>query len=451
MSGFNLAPLPINKIIVGGACVALILIGMSLIPAQQADYERLPLLGDRQFNRAELDELELAFSEAGLKSYERRSGQLWVAPEKRSEFLAVAQKSGALPIDLLEPTTEASSGLELFESSIQQRSRLQSHKALQLGTKLRAFPDVAWASVTYDQQLLGGLQQETIQSASVVIIPSNEKPLSPNRIDMIRQYVAGAYAGMTVEQVTVTDTTAMESYNGKIDETKRAQRHFEYEMEQRLTDLLIGFGNVRVAVMHSPGEPDDPTSVQPRISIALSEAQFHIQWARDFRSLHHDAEAIPWPSKEQLASARDRVIANVNEVLRPLVGSHVDDSRIHICSYPDSIPAEQYATPPHEPFSLANAQSIASNNVPLTASIIGLALITLFCGAAALRMRLRVTDPSIAAKHSIATSKHTSSRPRSENDRQPDATTIREDLTELIEANPELAAQIVHRWMADAA
>ncbi|MCC9600079.1 hypothetical protein LOC67_05860 [Stieleria sp. JC731] len=424
---------------------------MSLIPMRQSASEEYPLLGGRQFSRAQLDELDIAFSAAGLNGYHRRDGRIWVAPERRQEFLAVAKQANALPVDLTEPESESPTGFELFLSESQRKSQQQSQKTRELGTKLCAFPDIAWASVDYDQKVLGGLNQETIQSASVVIIPSNEKPLSPNRIDMIRQCVAGAFAGMTVEQVTVTDTTASESYNGRIDEEKRAQRHIEYEMEQRLADLLVGFGNVRVAVMHSPVTSESgQQSMRPHVSIAVSESQFHRQWARDYRALNHNVDSIPWPSDAQLATSRDRVIANVTEVLRPLVGDANDSPLIHVCGYPDSIPASQYGSASDKEISLEDAKEFAANNIPLTVSVALLLAVTLFCSAAALRMRTRETDPT-SAGFSQSLKSGNPTKKTADNSRKAEDGSIRDDLTELIEANPELAAQIVHRWMAEAA
>ncbi|MDM4019007.1 hypothetical protein [Roseiconus lacunae] len=440
-----------SKIAIWGACVTLILIGMLLVPTRQSSNDLQPLLGDRRFSHSQIDELDLEFSAAGLDGYEHRDGRFWVRPEQRHQFLSIAQQSRALPVDLADSPEESFTGFEIFASESQRQSKLQSLKARELGTKLCAFPDIAWASVDYDQQRLGGIDQETIQSASVVIIPSNEKPLSPNRIDMIRQYVAGAYAGMSVEQVTVTDTTAMESYNGKIDEQKRAQRHVEYELEHQLAEMLSGFGDVRIAVMHLPNKSSEGAP-QPHVSIAIPESQFHLQWARDYRSQHHHAALVPWPTDHQLVQARQRVLVNVKDNLPPLLASPTTHASIHLCSFPDAIPEGQYATGTTKVISLADIREFAANNIPLTVSVLSLLAVTLICSTAALRLRMRETDPTSPA---FANPSHYHrDSPKVANGKTPqqsDETSIRDDLTELIEANPELAAQIVHRWVAEAA
>nr|WP_286177814.1 hypothetical protein [Rhodopirellula sp. JC639] len=441
-----------------------------------------PLFGGRSLHDWELGQVELAFSKAGLSGWRPENGQILIPHEKRHEYLAALEQASALPYALQSSVEEALNGGGYFESEAAKRTRHQVAKARDLGKKIAAFDDIVWGSVDYDEQSVGGFDGRTIQSASVLLVSKNGKPIAPGRISMIQHLVSGAYAGMDADQVTVTDTSARKTYNGSDDPLTRQQRQAEYELEQRLTELLGGYRGLHIAARsvyreskagdgqdHVPSTDGKPIALSKsirtpatsrkfrmRVSVGVPESQFHAQWVNDYRARHPDSVAAQAPTQEQLAAVRTKVINNIRDAILPLVDGDTDgdESAVQVWSFPDADQTPVYAAPvrPTQRWTAIIGQ-LQSNPV-LTLSLGTLLLVAIGFGFATLRMRMRHSPVAAHAttmdtKPARATAR-TSDRPVT-NRTTAEETTLRDDLTELVESNPELAAQIVHSWIADAA
>lgn len=455
------------------ACV-LILAGIVYCTRGSSNETMVSLFADRSFSELELNQLEIAFSEAGLSGYRRDKDRMLIPKATSHEFMTVIGKSTSLPYALKSSAEDPYGVTNIFESQSMRKSRIRSARARKLAETITAtFNEIAWADVSYDIHDAGGFNATTIQSASVVLLSKDGKPIAPSRISMIQSLVSGAYAGMEPDHVTVTDTSARKTYSGSEDPATRQQRQSEYELEQRLTQLLGGYRGLHVAVRTVEVQPSSETesnnakpnskamSLRPaetsltsqmHVSVGIPETQFHSQWMNDFRAANPEAKSVEAPSAAELDAAKTKVFGNIREAIRPLLALRDDAAAeaIQVWSYPDSGHAVEYSRPADNELGLAAAIAWARANPSVVVPIGCLVLVAISFAFAATRLRVRST--------AVQTTMTASTRPRSgppptnENTlSESDETTLRDDLAELVETNPELAAQIVHSWIADAA
>ena len=220
----------------------LVLASGSFLYRSASDSSHEMLFGGRSLVDHELDAIELAFSRAGLDAWQRSGRQIQIPKEKRSEYLAALSDTSALPFTLRNPMKEAMQASNLFDSTSMRNSREMLAKEQDLGIKIAAFPDVQWASVDYDEGEKRGLSSPKQQSASILVIPQTDSPLSHNRIKSIQELVRGSFAGLNAEDIVVIDTNANPD-DGVFNEDPafRKQKEVETRIEQKVRNLLADF------------------------------------------------------------------------------------------------------------------------------------------------------------------------------------------------------------------
>lgn len=232
---------PLSRAVLA-AMLLLVLASGSFLYRSAGDSSHEMLFGGRSLVDHELDAIELAFSRAGLDAWQRSGRQIQIPREKRSEYLAALSDTSALPFTLRNPMKEAMQASNLFDSTSMRNSREMLAKEQDLGIKIAAFPDVQWASVDYDEGEKRGLSSPKQQSASILVIPQTDSPLSHNRIKSIQELVRGSFAGLNAQDIVVIDTNANPD-DGVFNEDPafRKQKEVETRIEQKVRNLLADF------------------------------------------------------------------------------------------------------------------------------------------------------------------------------------------------------------------
>lgn len=240
--------MPMQSRVIAGMLVATILLGLGLLVRGNGSQEGEYLFGGRTLGENEVDSVELAFSQAGLKSWTREGRRIKIPSDTRNEYLAALQESATLPMELRSSIQTAIDKASAFESSEQRQTREMHAKEQDLGNKITAFPEVRWASVEYDRGERFGMSRQRTQAASVVVSPEGNEPLTKARINMIKDLIRGSFAGMTAEDVVVIDTNASGSM-ALDDEDPMLRKRLEEEAtyEQKIQKTLVGYGPIRVA------------------------------------------------------------------------------------------------------------------------------------------------------------------------------------------------------------
>ncbi len=248
--------MPMQSRVIAGMLAATIVLALGLLVRGGGTVKDEYLFGGRTLGEHEVDSVEWAFSQAGLKSWTREGRRIKIPVDTRSDYLAALQASSTLPLELRSSIQTAIDKSTAFESNEQRVAREMHAKEQDLGSKIAAFPEIRWASVEYDRGERFGMSRQRTQSASVVVSPEGNEPLTKARVNMIKELIRGSFAGMTAEDVVVVDTNSTHG-NSPLDEEdpllrKRLEEEATYE--QKILKTLVGYGPIRVAA-HAEIDP----------------------------------------------------------------------------------------------------------------------------------------------------------------------------------------------------
>lgn len=163
------------------------------------------LLSGETFSNSELNNMEKAFGQEGLDSYDTTGGRIRVPRSQRSEYLAALARHNAMPEHFGDIFTRALAAGNSFMSPSEREAYLKNAREVQLSGIISEFKEIQAATVMYDTETKPGLMREKVHSASVTVKPVGGRPLDPSLASAIRLLVVGAIAGLEPKDVAVTD------------------------------------------------------------------------------------------------------------------------------------------------------------------------------------------------------------------------------------------------------
>jgi flagellar M-ring protein FliF len=253
-----LAEMPMQGRLLAGLMGILVVVGIGLMvrtySAQPDEY----ILGGRQLTDDELDRIEAAFGTAGLRDYERIGTRIRVPAAQRDVYLKVLAEADALPTATPNYLAKAIDAANPLESASQRQARIQNARERELAKQIEMFPQVEAAWVTYDEESQGFTGKVT-KTAAVHVKPRGNESLSPYLRKQIQDLVAGSYAGLTAEQVVVSDSNSRgmdnAAYLGMDNKYYNAKRAYQEMYESDIRKLLAPVGEFQLTV----GVELDPT------------------------------------------------------------------------------------------------------------------------------------------------------------------------------------------------
>ncbi|HBJ38468.1 MAG TPA: beta-cystathionase, partial [Planctomycetaceae bacterium] len=115
--------MPMTTRLIAGMLVLTIAIGLGLLVKGGSTTETEYLFGGRMLSETEVDSVEMSFSQAGLKLWEREGRRIRIPTKTRNEYLAALRESATLPLALRSSVQEAIDKASPFDSSEQRTSR----------------------------------------------------------------------------------------------------------------------------------------------------------------------------------------------------------------------------------------------------------------------------------------------------------------------------------------
>lgn len=192
------------------------------------------LLGGREFSNAEIAAAEAAFAKADLAHSEIVGNKIKIPRGEKAAYLAALAESGALPEDFGTALTTAAGSENPFMSSRSLDLKVHTAKQRELSLIISRMQGIEIATVTYDEIDKPGFPRRKEKSAMVAVKPSIGSEVSSEQVRAIRNTVAGAYAGLDRNSVTVTDIGTGRSYAGvSPDGLSTAEDHVYAEAKQR--------------------------------------------------------------------------------------------------------------------------------------------------------------------------------------------------------------------------
>ncbi|MCC9644894.1 beta-cystathionase [Rhodopirellula sp. JC740] len=243
------ASMPVPSRIIAGLLLTAIVLALGFLVRGSTTTSTEYLLGGRTFSERDLDAAEVAFGNADLRGWVRDGRRIKIPIESRSEFLKALESSASLPLSLRTSVQAAIDQATPFESNEQRMARQLNAKTRDIARSIMMFDDVRTATVEYDQGERMGLSRARPQSASVTVEPEGMDPLPRARIMQIKDMVRSSFAGMSPDDVVVTDTNGDSTFELADDDDplSRKRREEELRFEQKIRNHLMGYGKIHVA------------------------------------------------------------------------------------------------------------------------------------------------------------------------------------------------------------
>jgi flagellar M-ring protein FliF len=241
--------------IMAGLMVGVIVISLGWIfNSQQSAPGYHYLFGGRNFSDADLDMMEAAFSDTGLREFDRVGSRIRVPAEQKDAYLKALSAGDALPKEWGGIMDAALKDQSPWDSNWQRETGVQFAKEREVSNLIRRMPGIEFAAVDYDEQRTG-FARNTLRTCSVSVQAMRNSPLPVETLKMISKMVQAHFAGLSDATVTVTDLGGGQSYRGSENPLAaeeniylKIQREFERAYTEKLAELLRNYGDIQLAV-----------------------------------------------------------------------------------------------------------------------------------------------------------------------------------------------------------
>lgn len=239
-----------------GLLAAAIVVALAFLFRFQSQSMDGYLLEGRPFMAGELTAVQRALSEANLNDWELDGNRIKIPAGQKAIYIAALAENNALPSDWNAAMDQAVDGSNPFRSRHEIDLTLQRAKQKELGNVISRFRNIEQATVMFDEvEKAGGLRRVKHKTASVAV-QTNGMELEETQVNAIRNLLATSYAGLSVNDIAVTDATTGKSYYGASgrdgggSENVYAQSKAKYESDWRkkIMDQLANVGGVIVGV-----------------------------------------------------------------------------------------------------------------------------------------------------------------------------------------------------------
>lgn len=427
------------------------------------------LFGGRALSEHELDSVEMSFSRAGLNDWQRNERQIVIPIESRDQYLAALQQASNLPVSVRSSVQEALDKTTIFESSGQRLAREMHAKELDLGKKLSAFPDIRWASVEYDVGQRGSLGKQPEQSASVVVCPEGTKCLPTGRVQTIKDFIRGSYAGMSAEDVVVIDTNSDAQSISANTPIARRQAELKSRLEENIRQTLVGYGALRIqAIVRIDDQPSRaiPITANALYSSRVDSDTDRVSLLRPAQTLGSRDRMIPISQRlasevrvsigypdvfSKDAGQRDRIEKSIRSAAASVALEFMENSRhaavIDLWEYPSAT-----AKPVPQATKLSPLHRLSGYWKPIAGVLIVLLVVGMTWGLSTIRNVRKESSiqPTASDQGANGVSAPSSSpaNEAAESDIQPPSDN---DLVAMIENDPDAAVAVIRDWVQQAA
>ncbi len=206
-----------------------------------------------------------------MTDYAVLDGRLQVPGDQVPQYLAALASSGALPSEFQAHTQAALEQRTLFESERDRQRRLGYAREKDLAVAIRAMRGIENAMVQYDEIEQAGFNRTRVMTACVAVLPREGHVLDRQQIRTIRQLVAWAKAGLSPEDVNVTDLRSGRAYVDQLENVALVPRAEEYlqvklaverAWQLKIRDVLRFIPESQVAIdVDLPAVPSDSEGI----------------------------------------------------------------------------------------------------------------------------------------------------------------------------------------------
>ena len=213
------------------------------------------LLGGKDFSTEELSRTQAALKTAGLLRARVVGRKISVPAAEADRYTAAALAQQTLPAQFAAEFDRMQSKVNVFTSTEQRRELLEEARKTRLAQILRAIPEIEDAVVEWDRPKATSMFRPAPQlAAHVSVRPRGGAELSPELVQSLKQFIAGALAGAETDDVTVVDMNTSRVYGRRSAESAASERtdglakQQAAEYSSRITQALQYIPEVLVSV-----------------------------------------------------------------------------------------------------------------------------------------------------------------------------------------------------------
>lgn len=232
-----------------------VLAGMGWIVWSSARPSDEFLLGGKNFTADELKETQAALKGAALTQFKVVGQRISVPAREADRYTAAALARQTLPAQFAAEFDRMQSKVNLFTSSEQRRELLEEARKTRLAQILRSIPEIEEAIVEWDRPRQVNLFRPAPQvAAHVSVKPRGGRELSPELVQSLKLFVAGALAGAKTDDVTVVDMNTSRVYGRRSpadaasDRIQALAKQHESEYSSQIARALAHIPDVLVTV-----------------------------------------------------------------------------------------------------------------------------------------------------------------------------------------------------------
>jgi flagellar biosynthesis/type III secretory pathway M-ring protein FliF/YscJ len=423
---------------------------LAYLGAPQAARPDTDLMHGAPIANSQLPLMEAAFEKAKLKGYVIQGTSILVPQADQPKYMAALVAANALPPNMGAARREALNGASLMDIGTgrdQQRMRLARLEGL--ASFIRLLPEIEDANVEYDVEPRSVPFKEKAATAIVCVKMKGSKQLDEPMVLTIRDVVVGYFAGLKPEDVVVADSNGR-TWRGPIgtaaeNQFRLAKRASEQDLKARIQNALDHIPNVDVQVNV---ELNREQPISARVLVRVPMSYFASLWQQ-----HNSAEpgkARKTPDQAALDQVRVEESANIQRcvaaLLPPPKGGASLAEMVTVTPFME-IPAETpAATVPDDVWKLAlqSWQTLAAAGVAMVC-LLGLWSIARSKPAKAdAAAAPAIAEPIADANRSTAAKV---AAPHWHRRTQAVDRPLREELSKLVEDDPEAAANILRKWI----
>ncbi len=191
--------------ITAGLLLAVVVVSLGYLFTHEITGPEAYLLSGESFSISELKNMEKAFGQEGLGSYEIVGGRVRIPHGQRNDYMAALAKHDALPEDFGDILSRALDNGSSFMPPSEREARLRIAKQQELSRFISSMRGIEKGAVMYDVDTKPGLGKEKVVTAIVTVKPAGTQPLEARVTESIRLMVAKGMAGLDPKDVVVGD------------------------------------------------------------------------------------------------------------------------------------------------------------------------------------------------------------------------------------------------------
>jgi flagellar biosynthesis/type III secretory pathway M-ring protein FliF/YscJ len=452
-----------------GLLVAVAVGALSYLGTQQAARPEVDLMHGVPVAPSQLPVMQAAFAKAKLKSPAIRGTSIFVPRGEESQYMQALVAAGALPPSLGAARHEALNSASMMEiGSAREQYRMKMAKLEDLAATIRLRPGIEIASVDYDVDPRPGPFKEKVATAVVWVKAMGSTQLDEETVLAIRDSVVPAFAGLKPENVTVSDLNGR-TWCGAIgspeeNQYRAAKRDAEQQLKSKIAGALshVPGADVQVNVEldrglavgtnAAPAERGHPAPalLSAKVLVRVPMSFFTSVWQD--RNPPAPGQAKKTPDKAALDQIRAEESANIQRCVAAILPPLKDASLAETVTV---TPFVEISTAPPAVSIADNALSWAVESWRPLAGV-GIALICLVgLWWIARTGPTKVERPPMPApaEPAIAEAPPKQAPLAAPHWRRPAKTAdepVRDELSKMVEDNPEMAANILRKWIGQA-